>query len=274
MSCITVDQDKCKKDGLCVADCPLGVLRREKDGGPATYPGISEELCIDCGHCVAVCPYGALDQRSMRADQCLPLRKDLMPSPEQVEQLMLSRRSIRQYKPEPVERQKLQKLIELARYAPSGHNVQPLAWIVLTNPDDVRRCSELVIDWMEELVAQKSKMAELLHMDFVIKVWRKGVDRILRGAPHLVMAHASKNERTALAAAVGAVSYLELAAPVLGLGSCWAGYLHLAAQEYDPLRQHIGIPEENTSYGAVMLGYPAARYYRIPLRKEPDITWR
>ena len=64
---ITVDQEKCLQDSLCVLDCPAGILRMNQDTNyPEAYPNASD-FCLDCGHCVAVCPSGALDQRTMTA---------------------------------------------------------------------------------------------------------------------------------------------------------------------------------------------------------------
>ena len=100
-----------------------------------------------------------------------------------------------------------------------------------------------------------------------------GVDRICRGAPHLIVAHADKNwgfgaEDTALA-----LSYLELYAPTLGLGSCWAGYFYSAVNAYPPLFQALKLPAKHKAFGAVMVGYPAYSYRRLPARKPPVVSW-
>ncbi len=47
-----------------------------------------------------------------------------------------------------------------------------------------------------------------------------------------------------------------------------------AIMQYAPLCQALGLPEQNEVYGAMLIGYPKYRYYRIPVRKEPPITWR
>jgi nitroreductase len=46
----------------------------------------------------------------------------LLPEPEYVEHYMRVRRSIRAYKDEAVERDVLAKLIDIARFAPTGSN--------------------------------------------------------------------------------------------------------------------------------------------------------
>ena len=52
MSQIMVDTNLCKRDGVCVAVCPSGVLGLNEERLPEEVPGGN---CILCGHCVAVC---------------------------------------------------------------------------------------------------------------------------------------------------------------------------------------------------------------------------
>ena len=70
-----------------------------------------------------------------------------------------------------------------------------------------------------------------------------------------------------------ALSYFELCAPALGLGSCWGGYFYSAVNAYPPLYEGLGLPPDHKAFGAVMVGYPKLRYQRLPLRKQPRITW-
>jgi nitroreductase/NAD-dependent dihydropyrimidine dehydrogenase PreA subunit len=270
---VTIDKEKCRKDGACVAECPGKLLVLDKKGFPVPIEN-AEELCIDCGHCVAVCKEGALDQRKIKSAGCPTLEKDLVLRQNQVEQLLCSRRSIRQYKAKPVEREKILRLLRIAGYAPSGHNAQPGRWIVITDGREVRELAGLVANWMRGVIDQQPVFAKLLHLDRVVNGWDKGEDRILRSAPHLIIGHAPMAEPTATAAIITSIAYIELAAPALGLGTCWAGYFTGACQSFEPLRKAIALPEGHSVYGAVMVGYPKARYYRIPSRKPVDVVWR
>jgi nitroreductase/NAD-dependent dihydropyrimidine dehydrogenase PreA subunit len=270
---VTVDKEKCRKDGACVAECPGKLLVLDKEGFPVPIES-AEELCIDCGHCVAVCRDGALNQRKIKSGGCLALKKDLVIRQKQVEQLLHSRRSARQYKAKPVEREKILRLLQIAGYAPSGHNAQPARWIVIMDGHEVRKLAGLVADWMRGVIDQQPEFAMLLRLDRSVDSWEKGDDRILRSAPHLIIGYAPRTERTATAAIISAIAYIELAAPALGLGTCWAGYFTSACQSHEPLRKAISLPEDHAVYGAVMVGYPKARYYRIPSRKPVDVIWR
>ena len=50
---ITIDEAKCKKDGVCAAECPLSIIEQKDPGSFPRQTDDAEELCIGCGHCVA-----------------------------------------------------------------------------------------------------------------------------------------------------------------------------------------------------------------------------
>ena len=157
MSLFTVDKDKCNSDGLCVAACPMGIIEIIDEGTAPEPTPDANEMCINCGHCVAVCPTGAMSLGIMKPEQCTPIRKDLLVSPDQIEQHLLSRRSIRAYQNQNVDRDVVSKLIDIARYGPSGHNEQPIQWMVIHDSAEVRRFAGMVIDWMKDLIQKEEK---------------------------------------------------------------------------------------------------------------------
>jgi nitroreductase/NAD-dependent dihydropyrimidine dehydrogenase PreA subunit len=274
MNLLTVDQEKCKRDGICARVCPMGIIELEtKEAFPTMVDG-DNEFCITCGHCVAVCPHGAMTHKDMRSEQCPPVRNDWLLGPEQVEHFLRSRRSIRAYKKKPVDRETLTKLIDIARFAPSGHNRQPVNWRIIYNSEEVYRLAGLVIDWMRNMIKDESPLAAAMHMDRVVAVWETGVERICRGAPHVVVAHAPEDERTAQTACTIALTYVELAAPSLGLGACWAGYFNAAANFWPPMKEALNLPDGHVSFGAMMIGYAQFKYHRLPSRNAARISWR
>jgi len=274
MSLIVVDEEKCKRDGVCVAVCPARIIEFKNENSSPAPTDNADEFCINCGHCVAVCPHGALSHRTMRSEQCPPVRKEWLLGPEQVEHFLRARRSIRTYKEEAVEREVLAKLIDIARFAPTGGNVQPVKWLIIYERDEVRSLAGHVIDWMRFMLKEQPPIANAPNLDRIVASWAEGVDRICRGAPHVIVAHAPKDEPTAPAASTIALTYLELATPSFGLGACWGGYFNAAATLWPAMQQALGLPEGHSSFGAMMVGYPKYEYQRLPLRNEARITWR
>lgn len=273
MSLIEINMDKCNKDGICAAICPAGLIEYSKDKGPRPVTDI-EDICIACGHCVAVCPTGCLTHRDIPVDRSTPINNDQQMTPQQVEQFLRSRRSIRTYKKKQVSRNILQKLIELARYAPTGHNSQGVEWLVIDNRQELDRYIRITIDWMEWMLKEMSDFARSLHMDRAVERHGEDLDVILRGAPTVVVAHAPKDDLMAPASCTIALTYLELAALGMGLGTCWAGFFNAAANTYPTMMKALSLPEGHQCFGAMMVGYPRFAYQRLPIRKPPSITWR
>lgn len=273
MSLIEVNQQTCNQDGICAAVCPAKLIDFSKGNFPTPIAEV-EELCIRCGHCVAACPSGSLLHAEIPLEQCPPVRKELLLSAEQSEQFLRNRRSIRNYRDKAVPRETLQKLIEVARYAPTGHNTQSAEWLVLSDRDELNKLIGIVGEWMHWMLAHMSEFALSMHMDKALERLEAGNDIVLRDAPVLIVAHAPKDDRMAPATCTIALTYLELAATGMELGGCWAGYFNAAASTFPPMREALGLPEGHLCYGAMMIGYPQFRYHRLPARKAPSITWR
>ena len=273
MDWFVVDETKCRRDGICVAVCPVRILEIGGDEFPRPLAGAAA-LCIRCGHCVAACPYGACSLDSMPSDACPPVRPEWHLSAEQAEHFLRARRSIRAYREHAVEAGRIERLIRVARYAPTGHNGQPVRWLVVSGAEAVRGLAGHVADWMRRILEARPETARALGLEHVVGGFDAGADPICRHAPHLVVAHAPKADPTATSACTIALAYLELAAPSLGLGACWAGYLHMAALHWPPLQAALALPEGHQFCGGMMLGEPRYRYHRLPQRREPQITWR
>lgn len=273
MSHFIVDETKCRRDGICVAVCPVGILTYGEGSLPEPVPGL-EELCISCGHCVAACPYGACSLDTMPAEACPPMRPEWRLTPEQAEHFLRSRRSTRVYKEAEVDQGRLERLIRVARYAPSGHNGQPVRWLVISGREPVRVLAGHAVDWVRRILEKKPEMGRALRLERLVQGWDAGGDPVCRGAPHLVVTHAPRDDVTAPSACTLALAYLELAAPAFGLGACWAGYLQMAAAHWPALQQALALPEGHQLCGAMLVGEPRHRYHRLPERREPRITWR
>ncbi len=272
MAFFAVDEKKCSRDGICAASCPIRIIRMGAPGPSLVEWG--EKACIKCGHCVAACPNGAISLDGIPVSACRALPAGWNLTAEKVETLLKGRRSIRVYKDEPAGRATIEKLIDIARYAPSGINRQPVRWAVVFDTVKVKRLAELTVDWMRSLIKENAPIAEALHMGNIVKAWEDGSDPIFRGAPHVIMVYSLKDDMTAPAACTIALTYFELAAASHGLGTCWAGYAQMAVNASRDAQKLAGISSRAVCHGAMMLGYPKFRYSRIPSRNEPHILWR
>ena len=273
MNIFEVDQKTCNRDGICVESCPSGLIEMKAGEYPAPVPE-AEDVCIRCGHCVAVCPTGSLKHRVVKLEKCLPVDRNLKITSEQCAQFLKGRRSIRAIKKKEIPHDDLERLIEIARFAPTGHNSQSVEWLVIVNRDEIHNLAALTTDWMRTVIRDAPKMAAELFLDRTLGRWEQGIDVILRDAPAVIITHAAKDNRIAPMDCVIALTYLDLTAASMGLGCCWAGYFRSATANYKPLSDALQLPEGHQCFGAMMVGYPKFSYHRIPTRKPPKVMWR
>jgi nitroreductase/NAD-dependent dihydropyrimidine dehydrogenase PreA subunit len=274
MNALEINPALCTRDGLCVAECPLHLLELKTGAAVPTLVEGAQARCLRCGHCVAVCPHQALAMLDQKPEDFPPVDPAAPLDLETAERFLRSRRSIRVYQNREIEKGKLDKLLDLARYAPTGGNSQLIKYLVFSSREQVRDVAGEVVAMMRSLGQSNAALSEKYRWPRLIQAWEAGIDGITRNAPVLVCAYAPQAYNLAVVDATIALTYLDLAAPSLGLGTCWAGYVMLALAQWPPLQQKLALPEGQVCYGAMMIGYPKHKYYRLPVRQPADVEWR
>ena len=138
---ITHDVLLCKKCGLCAMTCMSIVFQQEERG---TIPKIGNlERCYGCGQCVAICPQGAISHSRYPEGTVHPIRSEYLPTYDQVRELIRSRRSKRLYRDREVEEDVIEKVLDVARCGPSGHNSQTTEFIVIQDKKMIHEISAL-----------------------------------------------------------------------------------------------------------------------------------
>ncbi len=225
---LSIDESQCTYCGQCAAACPMGLVT--VDGHLPQTADDAVKRCVLCGHCVAACPEMSLMHSSLNMEDCQPLLADWRSTPQVVGQLIKGRRSMRRYRPDAVERAVLESVLDIARYAPTGMNSQTVEWLVVYEREEVKKLASAVIEWMRELSAKNELIAGSYNAGPLVAAWDAGCDPILRGCPHVIIAHGKERDHFAQSSCTIALTTAELAALPFGLGTCWAGFLHLAAR--------------------------------------------
>lgn len=268
MNPVRIDTELCKRDGLCVSECPLGVLEIKEGEDIPSVNGRKARFCINCGHCAAICPANAISIAALGHRKAEPFRRKDMASAEEAALLFKTRRSIRSFKPEPLDEPQIERLINLSSYAPSGHNARPVSWSVLSSRDEVEQLTGLVVEWMEDMLKREDPLAGKLFLKGIVRTWNEGRDLICRQAPAIAVAWAPKTGITPESDAVLAAGYLELAAHSERIGACWAGYVTFAAQYSQKVRDFLGVDDGHMVHASILLGHSAVKYSNIPPRPE------
>lgn len=273
MGLLIVDESKCKQDGICAEICPSRIIRL---GGKDKFPEIPVRLengCIQCGHCVSVCPHGALSHRLVPLASCPPIDPALVIDDRQAEQFLRSRRSIRVFRDQTVEKEKIQRLINVAGCAPTAGNSQRVVWRVVTNRETIDQVADLTAEFLRHVIDTRPKGGYPVYYPAMVAGHKAGRDPITRQAPVLLIASTPAMLSNGTVDISLAFSYLELMAPSLGLGTCWAGLVYSALVNDPRVKDLLGLPEDTGHFYSMLLGYPKFKYQRLPPRRSPRIDW-
>ncbi len=262
---IKIDQEACIKCGMCISDCPYSILEFSPDF-PQADPE-REEKCIQCQHCLTVCPTGALSVLGFSPDHSLPLKKGAFPSSKQLELLIKGRRSIRKYQPAPLSSVIIRNMLTTVNYAPTGVNRRQCLFNVVEDQDVMQRIREDTMEGIRAKAKARKLKAGMGYFSAIVKAWDKGTDILFRGAPHMLLVSAPKDLATAREDSIIALSYFELLAASMNIGTLWNGLAYWAFTLIVPeMQKKIGIPESHQLCYVMLFGKPAVQYHRTVQR--------
>jgi nitroreductase/NAD-dependent dihydropyrimidine dehydrogenase PreA subunit len=257
-----VDKDKCSKCGFCGKDCPARIIDFKTGYPKLEYD--KENSCYRCMHCFSICPHEALSTCGLDPKESQPLVPENLPDPSQVETLIRGRRSVRFYQSKDLDKELIQKLLDVAWQAPTGVNMRQVRFNLIDNSTALNKFREKTYLKLGQLVhSNQLPKNRGVFADFV-KLWEeKGVDVLFRGAPHLVVASAPKSCASPLPDCLIALSYFELFAQSNGVGTVWNGLVKWAIDELVPeLRRELGVPDEHIVGYTIAFGFPMMHYAR------------
>jgi len=256
-----IDEAKCTQCGICSKECPTLIINGKK-GIPEIKEG-KEKNCIKCQHCLAVCPTGALSIFGKKPEDSVAVKKDVLSSND-LGSLIKTRRSIRKFKQDEVSKDQIQALLETAAYAPTGHNKNQVLLSVCDTKADLAKVKSLVYDAIKKVKeADQLSPAMAMYGNFQ-NLWEtKGIDVLFRDAPHLIIASAQKKNPNGTADCVISLSYFELMANAMGIGTLWNGFLKAVFEHVEPqLKEQLGIPKDHAIGYMMVFGMPATKYAR------------
>lgn len=270
---IIIDPELCNKCNTCASICLMGIIKPATDISNPRIQEANEDKCMRCGHCEAFCPQQALILDFLKEEKIEYEDSDSQIAPHNLALYMQKRRSIRHFSSKQVSKDKIQQIMEVARYAPTGGNSQTVQWLIIHDALEVKRIASLTVDWMRTIQNTSHPLSN--YVPGIIKAWDMGMDPICRNAPHLIFAHLPHSDFTDdRTDAVIALSYVDIAAPAFGVGTCWAGFIRMAVDSYQPLIDALALPDNRKVGYAMFFGYPANCITAIPRRNKLNIVWR
>lgn len=169
---------------------------------------------------------------------------------------ILSRRSIRKYLLRNVEHEKILKLIESSRLAPSGSNTQPWNFIIVTDNETKKL-----------LVAADHNQQWMLDAPVFI-VCVADITCRIKDTEGLYLDENSPQPELKLIIRDTAIAIenLLLEAEYIGLSACWTGWF-----EQKDIRNILNIPDDKYVCGIITIGYGAENPKQRPRRNLEDI---
>ena len=266
-----VDAEKCDHCGCCSSDCPVLIINGESEF-PVIKEG-KEGLCLKCQHCLAVCPNGAISIWGKMPENSIPVNRKIT-DPALMENLMKTRRSMRSFKKEEIDKSLIRHLVSVASYAPTAQNGNAVQFTVVDNRTELKKLRVLVYDHIQNAFDQGRLLESRLVLKNFRDLWHnKKIDVIFRDAPHLLITSAPKNGSFPGMDCGIAMTYFDLLANAHGIGTLWDGFAQWVFEEVAPdMKKEIGIPENHEVAAVLLFGRPAVTYARSIQNETPRIS--
>lgn len=270
---ITINAEKCVGCSLCVKDCFVRDISLV-DGKAVA----SNKTCFKCGHCIAICPQNAVATTEYNMDEVKEYEAESFSiHPDQLLNFIKFRRTVRHFKKQDVEEEKLLKIIEAGRFTQTGSNAQNVSYIVVK--DNLEALKAMTFDTLaamgQHLIADENtsplikryanmwiNMAQSYKQDPIN-------DSLFFNAPAIILTVSSSPINASLAS-----SNMELMTNALGLGTFFSGFFTRAAETNKEIARLLGVSETDEIVTCMVVGYPKVKYVRTVPRKSATITWK
>lgn len=271
---IEVDEEACSLCQACVGICHTNCI--------AVTQGrvqVDHNLCSTCCQCIAICPQGALSWNGVKSRE---IQLEKLPSYESVLELLKARRTIRQFKDKAIEREKLEKICQAAKLAPT--NVYDFELIVVTDQCIISQLERIGLEFIRKIDYLLYSFPIIFRLFKAVTPAVNDIDRIkvqntlkrqslFHKAPVLILVIADPRIPHAEASCQYAMYNMILMAQTLGLGSCISGAGKLIFSRSKRVRRILNIPQGKNILGVLLVGYPAVHFYRTVEGNYPRMHW-
>ncbi|MBU0486497.1 MAG: nitroreductase family protein [Bacteroidetes bacterium] len=287
-----INQYLCRKCRLCIMVCPNTMIA-ENSEGKTEFIADRLEMCIGCGQCMAVCEPHAVQVPGVSYDTNIFHPEGATPSAEDFYNLLATRRSVRNFKNQPVPEEVIQKIIDAIDLAPYGSEHDNIHITVVKDRAVIDKALPLMSEFYDKVEGwlhsrfmrfmMKKKLSpdqfNTLDNHLMPRLVKKhydtsdGKDNITRHAPAVLIFHADKSAPEHKEDAFIFVTYATLAAHSLGLGATICGLVGPPINKMPELREMFQIPESNEVVVSLLIGYPKVKYKSAIRHGKKPVTW-
>jgi nitroreductase len=167
--------------------------------------------------------------------------------------LIKARYSVRKYKDQPIEQEKLDLILESARLAPSASNSQPWHFYVVKDREKIKRLAS------DMPMSSMVRINEFMAAAPMVIVATGGPIPLL----HKVAEFFVKRNWYQVDLGI-AIEHMALTAWELGVGSCWIGWF-----DEKKVKILLDIPKDQEVIAMLTLGYPTEGRLPAPKNRKP-----
>ncbi|MBU2547693.1 MAG: nitroreductase family protein [Proteobacteria bacterium] len=212
----------------------------------------------------------------------------------ETERVILSRRSVRNFKQEQVPEFMVRRVLEAGRFAPSAGNCQPWRFVVLRDRQLIDELTETVVrrcriiramvdyrrprfQWLRPLanLLIRLKPNDLHPVPFgAISLIGQGRLGLYHGAPTVIMIFKDRRGISNPDLDCGiAGQNMALAAHSMGLGTCWVGFTKLAFLYASRWKERLGVRYPYRFASSLAVGWPVGRPDGMVPRQTHPVDW-
>jgi nitroreductase len=178
--------------------------------------------------------------------------------------LVKKRRSIRWFKPDPLPDDYIDKIIEVARWAPSGFHTQPWEFVVVKKKELKDKIADIIRRPSQTAGQEYFRNAPVLII--LLGDWRAKV-----GLPGNAEEQERRVDNLFCSSLASAFLYMHLAATTLGLASAWVSAAS-SADSQRKIKELLRIPEQLRIYDMMAVGYGSHSPIPKTIRNKEDIV--
>lgn len=259
MQTIYVNHDKCNLCKLCIKICHDYCIS-VNDENRIT---INLALCDCCTQCMAICPKLAI---GLIGGEIKPIDHSLLPKPEQLEELFKARRSIRDYQGKKIERDLLEKIVGMGRYAPTMDKT--IGVIIVDDQKEIEyleRLTQRYWDRIHKLFFKNRVVMKFIKSFFrnaeIIKSKLENRDKHLFEAPAIIiLVGNTKNDYLSELSAQYYLYNMILYAYSVGVGAILSDSGKIVFNSNRAIYKLLGIQKGYRILGVLLMGYPKLKF--------------
>ncbi len=186
---------------------------------------------------------------------------------EQVFEVIKNRRSIRKYKSDSIPRDSLERLMEAARWAPSGENAQPWRFVIVEDREMIKAIGKVAgmadrRQFSAEFAAGETekrlkKIKDPKKRQKVMEKLTGGhVSSFLENAPLVIIVCGKKDVWDLPYDCSAAIENILIMAVAAGLGTCWVESPVMDVRDEEKIKAMLEIPKSMKVLTAISVGYP------------------